>query len=63
MDPALMCTSTGDGEQTIGQIQTYGERRRFVFIWSHRLTVRTSGFHPGNRGSIPRGTTKYSSFI
>ena len=21
----------------------------------HRLTARTSGFHPGNRGSIPRG--------
>ena len=30
MDPALMCTLTGDGEQTIGQIQTYGERRREV---------------------------------
>jgi hypothetical protein len=26
-------------------------------IWSHRLPVRTPGFHPGNRGSIPRGTT------
>ena len=26
--------------------------------WSHRLTVRTSGSHPGNRGSIPRGITK-----
>ena len=23
----------------------------------HRLVVRTSGFHPGNRGSIPRGAT------
>ena len=23
----------------------------------HRLTVRTSGSHPGNRGSIPRGVT------
>ncbi len=22
-------------------------------IWSHRLTVRTPGFHPGNPGSIP----------
>ena len=32
----------------------------------HRLTVRTSGFHPGNRGSIPRGVTiflKYSPFM
>jgi hypothetical protein len=32
-------------------------------IWSHRLTARTSGSHPGNRGSIPRGITiKSSSF-
>ena len=23
----------------------------------HRLVVRTPGFHPGNRGSIPRGDT------
>ncbi len=22
-------------------------------FWSHRLTVRTPGFHPGNPGSIP----------
>ena len=26
-------------------------------FWSHRLTVRTSGFHPGNPGSIPGGIT------
>jgi hypothetical protein len=26
-------------------------------IWSHRLAVRTPGFHPGNRGSIPLGIT------
>ncbi len=25
--------------------------------WPHRLVVRTPGFHPGNRGSIPRGVT------
>ena len=25
--------------------------------WRHRLVVRTSGFHPGNRGSIPLGAT------
>lgn len=29
----------------------------FLTIWSLRLVVRTSGFHPGNRGSIPLGTT------
>ena len=27
-----------------------------------RLVVRTSGFHPGNRGSIPLGRTKLKSF-
>ncbi len=26
-------------------------------IWPHRLTVRTPGSHPGNRGSIPREVT------
>jgi hypothetical protein len=30
MDPALCGHATGDGEQTIGKIQTYGERRRFI---------------------------------
>ena len=25
--------------------------------WPYRLTVRTPGSHPGNRGSIPRGVT------
>ena len=29
-------------------------RHHFGF---HRLTVRTLGFHPGNRGSIPLGST------
>ena len=28
----------------------------FAEIWSLRLGVRTPGFHPGNRGSIPLGT-------
>ena len=26
-------------------------------LWPHRLTVRTPGSHPGNRGSIPREVT------
>ena len=30
-------------------------------IWPHRLTVRTPGSHPGNRGSIPRGVTNKST--
>ncbi len=28
-----------------------------VSSWRHRLVVRTPGFHPGNRGSIPLGAT------
>ena len=26
-------------------------------FWPYRLGVRTPGFHPGNRGSNPRGAT------
>ena len=31
--------------------------------WSHRLSVRTRGFHPRKRGSIPLGTAKMSYFV
>ena len=31
-------------------------------IWPVRLVVRTSGFHPGNRGSIPLRATKKPQF-
>ena len=31
--------------------------------WSVRLGVRTPGFHPGNRGSIPLRSTKPHHFI
>ncbi len=37
---------------------------RFVYptlTRPHRLVARTSGFHPGNRGSIPLGATKKHS--
>ena len=27
-------------------------------IWSARLSIRTPGFHPGQRGLIPRQTAK-----
>jgi hypothetical protein len=30
-------------------------------LWPHRLMVRTPGFHPGNRGSNPRGVTSIST--
>ena len=29
-----------------------------LIVWPHRLTVRTQGSHPCNRGSIPREVTK-----
>ncbi len=29
-----------------------------LIVWSHRLTVRTPGSHPGNPGSIPGEITK-----
>ena len=32
-------------------------------MWPYRLGVRTSGFHPGNRGSNPRRATKKKSDI
>ena len=28
-------------------------------FWSHRLSVRTSGFHPEKSGSTPGGATKF----
>ena len=31
-----------------------------LFTRSHRLTVRTAGFHPVNRGSTPRGITLHT---
>jgi hypothetical protein len=35
----------------------HGTHTSPVFIWPYRLAVRTPGFHPGNRGSIPRRVT------
>ena len=32
-----------------------------IYIWSHRLTVRTPGSHPGNPGSIPGEITKVNT--
>ena len=32
-------------------------------IWSLRLSVRTRGFHPRKRGSIPLGTTKLRTYF
>ena len=29
----------------------------------HRLVVRLAGFHPANRGSIPRGSSIFSSAL
>jgi hypothetical protein len=33
------------------------------FKCSYRLSVRTSGFHPGKRGSIPRSCTKNAKVV
>ena len=30
-------------------------------LWSYRLSVRTLGFHPKKRGSIPRSSSKFMS--
>lgn len=35
---------------------------KIILICRHRLMVRTSGFHPENRGSIPRGGTNFLLF-
>ena len=32
-------------------------------LWPHRLSVRTSGFHPEKRGSTPLGATKNHSLF
>ena len=34
-----------------------------LITWSYRLSVRTSGFHPGKRGSIPRSSSKFCSQV
>ena len=34
-----------------------------IFFWPHRLMVRTSPFHGGNRGSNPLGVTNKASII
>ncbi len=33
------------------------ENRNYEYMCGLRLVVRTPGFHPGNRGSIPLGRT------
>ena len=33
-----------------------------IKLWPIRLVVRTSGFHPGNRGSIPLWATLTKNF-
>ena len=36
---------------------SYAQGCTLLHSWSHRLTVRTPGFHPGNRSSILREIT------
>jgi hypothetical protein len=58
MDPALMCTSTGDGEQTIDQIQTRGEHGRFIFLNGPDADGRSTDLRSDRLGSIPTVSTK-----
>ena len=46
-----------DGRSTDLQSDRMGSIPTVSTIWSYRLSVRSSGFHPGKRGSIPRRTT------
>ena len=32
-------------------------------LWSYRLSVRTLGFHPKKRGSIPRSSSKFMDMM
>ena len=57
MDPALMCTSTGDGEQTINQIQTRGEHGRFIFFYGPDADGRSTDLQSDCLGSIPTVST------
>ncbi|MDB4978493.1 MAG: hypothetical protein JWM56_679 [Candidatus Peribacteria bacterium] len=47
-----------DAEEVVSIISSF-----FIITRPHRLTVRTAGSHPANRGSIPRGAaTSLSPF-
>ena len=48
---ALHCHCRGKGIETPVVRQV---------LWRYRLTVRSRGFHPLNRGSIPRSVTSYA---
>ena len=43
---------------SLRQKSFFGTITKVITDWSHRLTVRTPGFHPGNPGSIPGEITK-----
>ena len=46
-----------DGRSTDLQSDRMGSIPTVSTIWSHRLSVRTPGFHPGKSGSTPGGAT------
>jgi hypothetical protein len=52
-----MCTSTGDGEQTINQIQTRGEHGRFIFFNGPDADGRLTDLRSDHLGSIPTVST------
>ena len=64
---SLACVKRGRASQALGSTPKKRLKLLHIFdtvvkaIWSHRLMVRTPGFHPDNPGSIPGGITKAKS--
>lgn len=62
----MLNTQTGKKSTFVGEnaAKTFGEKLVYHYLcrpkngWPVRLTVRTSDFHSGNRGSIPLRATK-----
>ena len=42
----------------MGRLRRAGRYIIELFLWPHRLMVRTPGFHPGNLSSILGGATR-----
>ena len=66
--PSGKPATTPDYDCEVGNLLTresWGQLKSFVSkalstSWPVRLTVRTPGFHPGNRGSIPLRASNFT---
>ena len=47
----------------VGRLRRAGRYIIELLLWPIRLMVRTPGFHPGNRGSIPLSATNYGAVV